>query len=188
MESSCESNPEICLIYAYCSGILRVMSSPSFQEKSSAQWFYLIRGEGTRHGLVNEVVLSQMATEGRLKPADLVWNKVKGDRWVPAGSIPGLCPPAASVVSQQAQPATPLDAVISRRHRSTLPILLILGALLIPWSSWICRRLYMGELQVPPVVAQLIGIDTSVTAPPLGTQTRLIELYLARNAWTRRRR
>ncbi|MDI6774826.1 MAG: DUF4339 domain-containing protein [Verrucomicrobiota bacterium] len=134
------------------------MSSPSFTEKSSTEWFYQIRGEGARHGLVNEVILSHMATEGRLKPTDLVWNKTKGDQWIPASTIPGLRPIVEAPRPSSAQPK-PADALISKRHRSSFPILLVVGAILVSFASWICPKIRSGEQVLPAWVSRLLGIQ-----------------------------
>lgn len=77
------------------------------------QYWYAVRGNSSLRGVADELVLFEMARNGRLKPTDLVWNTTTGSRWVPASTIEGLFPPiaqagaaddAASVVPGSVQP------------------------------------------------------------------------------------
>jgi|GEM_PF-6274547 len=55
-------------------------------------WYYAERGRATNHGLVDELMLFDLAREGRLKPDDMVWSAADGKKWVKASTIEGLFP------------------------------------------------------------------------------------------------
>lgn len=52
------------------------------------QWFYI--RDGQRLGPVEERELFRLAREGKLAPADLVWNPTMDQEWQPASTVPGL--------------------------------------------------------------------------------------------------
>ncbi len=156
------------------------MSSPSFTEKSATEWYYQIRYDASRHGLVNEVSLRRMATEGLLKPDDFVWNRTRGDRWVPARTIPDLFPPEVLSPSPLPPPPPPVPTAVSPRHRTTLPLLFVIGAFAISLASWVCQKIRSGEQSMPQWMVRLLGVASpETTGEALSVQ--LISLYLDRN-------
>ncbi len=68
------------------------------------QWYYSIRGNAAQHGIADLDTLKTLASEGRLKPADLVWNKENGNCWFPAAGITGVFPEPEPVVETPPPP------------------------------------------------------------------------------------
>jgi len=95
------------------------------------KWYYLIRGDVARHGIVEEEELARMAREGGLRRTDLVWNQAEGTCWVPANTLPGLFASAKppSLVSAPAPPA-PAPAGRKSRGRLLLALAVLIVALL----------------------------------------------------------
>ncbi|MFC1453194.1 GYF domain-containing protein [Verrucomicrobiota bacterium] len=94
-----------------------------------AKWYYLVRGDVTRHGVVDRSGLFDMAGQGRLKPSDLVWNRDAGAQWVAASTVEGLfAERPAAVPAGRAQAARPPRGQPGGRpwHRRYLLIALIL--------------------------------------------------------------
>ncbi len=142
----------------------------------------MIRGDAARHGIVDEATLFRMATEGRLRPEDMVWNKAQGDGWRRAGSIPNLCPKLAEPEKPERAAEEPLGPLeVSKRHRTSFPILLAVGVALISTASWLSQKLYMHEIRPSPRLARLFGIETPETdMSGLDIHAQLAELYLER--------
>lgn len=59
------------------------------------QYWYSIKGNSAIRGQADELVLFEMAKNGKLKPSDLVWSTSTGSRWVPASTIEGMFSQAA---------------------------------------------------------------------------------------------
>jgi len=54
------------------------------------EWYYKDKTDGSRHGVVEQPDLFEMARKGELKPGDLVCSEQTGTRWVTASTIQGL--------------------------------------------------------------------------------------------------
>ncbi len=80
-------------------------------------WFYSIRGNAAQHGIADLAALKKLASEGQLRPADLVWNKESGNCWFPAGDISGVFPEPEPVV--EAPPPPPEENEVSVTSHST---------------------------------------------------------------------
>jgi hypothetical protein len=82
------------------------------------KWFYMVRGDVSRHGLVEDAELAELAKSGRIGPRDLLWNAETGTKWVEAITIPGLfaapppsrIPPTAGLSPVDAAAAAPVAA------------------------------------------------------------------------------
>ena len=113
------------------------------------KWFYMIRGDVARHGIVDESTLADMARSGQIGPRDLLWNAETGTKWVEAITIPGLFAArqsaAAALHSAPTQdipsgsaPAAPAGGPASRRRNHTVLLLVALAVaavLLIVWAK-----------------------------------------------------
>lgn len=88
------------------------------------KWFYMIRGDASRHGVADGNALAEMARRGQIGPDDLVWNQENGADWLRAGSVPGLLPeiapapvsPPKAAIPVQAPPAAEDQPAPSRLH------------------------------------------------------------------------
>jgi hypothetical protein len=75
---------------------------------AGAEWFY--GKDNTQHGPISAAELKQLAQDGRLKPADLVWREGMGE-WIAASKVKGLfddspaAPPQARPAAPKASPA-----------------------------------------------------------------------------------
>lgn len=87
------------------------------------QWFYMIRGDPSRHGLADEQLILDMALRREMGPEDLVWNRESGTEWVRAGSVPGLLPAAATppVVPATTAAAATLEPVAVAQSEASQP-------------------------------------------------------------------
>lgn len=94
------------------------------------QYWYSIKGDSSRRGLADELVLFEMVKNGKLKPTDLVWSVQTGSRWVPAATIEGMfsqdAMAAAAAAEGQIAPAIALSQG-SRRH--TLVMTVVVAAI-----------------------------------------------------------
>ena len=74
------------------------------------QWYYTQQGK--QAGPVDKTVLLQLVTEGKLGPADFVWNENMGDAWSHVSDVPELSPePAVNTQSRNTE-----DVDTSRLH------------------------------------------------------------------------
>ncbi len=64
-------------------------------------WYYTIDGE--RHGPVTASELKQLASQGTIKPDDLLWKEGLAE-WMPAKKMKGLFPQGESALQEQAKP------------------------------------------------------------------------------------
>ena len=77
-----------------CPGCKQTVQVPAMSPQvNNAGWHYVLNGQ--QRGPVSAADLKQLARSGELKQDDLVW-KEGTDKWVPARSVKGLLPPAAS--------------------------------------------------------------------------------------------
>jgi hypothetical protein len=153
------------------------MSRTILSENQAELWFYEIRGEAFRHGMVTQAILVRMATQGLLQAHDLVWLRAGENRWRLAGSVPGLCP---APPKPDTPDTTSKENLRARRHRVTIPLLLTLGVGLIMATLWFARKLRLHELDPSPYwMHRLLGVDNPYRKQPgFHLQSHLIELYL----------
>lgn len=76
-------------------------------------WYYA--KDGRSRGPVEEAELKALLARGTIAPGDLVWNESMGDKWMPAGDVPGLCggarPPPVPSAAAAPGIAEPSDRV-----------------------------------------------------------------------------
>jgi len=72
------------------------------------QWYYALNGQ--QQGPVEWDGLVALASEGKLKPSDLVWNSTMGNQWTKASTVPGLFTATTSSATETPPPATEWSA------------------------------------------------------------------------------
>lgn len=123
------------------------------------QYWYATRGNSTKRGMADELVLFEMAKKGRLKPTDLVWSAATGSCWVPASTIEDLFLPAAAESETAAAPAVvPVrNPANVDKHRKWVSPLLVTIAML-------CLTCIMSFVAVKVVRARRVVTPTGFLA------------------------
>jgi len=101
---------------AKCPGCGNLLVVPTNEPK----WYFAV--DGRRLGPVEKSVLIRLAAGKKIKPADKVWSKSLGDRWVDAGRIPDLfaVPQTASPERSPSGPGRTPNHELMRRAREAL--------------------------------------------------------------------
>jgi len=68
------------------------------------KWYYSIRGDVTRHGVIDDTELPAMVQRGEIRATDLLWSDSTGNKWIPAASVDGLIAPPAPPALRLATP------------------------------------------------------------------------------------
>jgi hypothetical protein len=137
------------------------------------EWYYRSKADGSKHGVADDKTLAEMAQNGELKPADLVWSEQTGGRWVQAQTVEGLFSKARSPVPTVAE--TPqkvlneFEASKPARRRSPAfrRILWLLGVAAIGWGAFLVLR----EPSTPQV--EPLSTQTSQPEQPKGSPSAL---------------
>jgi hypothetical protein len=95
------------------------------------QWYFKDKNDGSRHGIVEETALFDMARKGEIKPTDLVWSDKTGGHWVQASTVEDLFPAQdgtkGKVVSIKTAPPPAFDEQReATKKKSVVPIALLL--------------------------------------------------------------
>ena len=120
-------------------------------------WYY---AKGNRpEGPLTEADIQRLASEGALKPADLVWQPDYGNQWREARTVPGLFPEAAPGTAREATGGATPNRELMARARQALKGhwgSAVGASVLVPLLLWGVGLLSAVVVCIGPIVALLV--------------------------------
>jgi uncharacterized membrane protein len=144
------------------------------------QWWYAQNGK--QIGPVEEDALFALAREGKLEPADLVWNSGMGNEWKPASGVPGLFPePAAAPAATPAAILAGMQAARNAAHAGETPNAQLMAEARQNLSgSWGLGVLLCVVFMLVVVAASMIPFGSVIVTGPMTVGLALCFLSLIR--------
>jgi uncharacterized protein YkwD len=148
-----------------CPACGRVAALPA-PPPEAEQWF--VARKGQKLGPFSWGQLLQLAGDGQLAPADMIWRKGTG-KWTPAAAVPGLWRPISPALVPAANAtAKPARATVVRRMAAGLGAIAVLALIFVGLAAWLRK----SPEDKQPVVAEQSGATAKeVPGTPTGKES-----------------
>lgn len=149
------------------------------------QYWYAARGNSSKRGLADELVLFEMAKNGKLKPSDLVWSTTTGSRWVPASTIEGLFHSATQPApsgNRDSQAAPAAGRVGSERHQHwVVPVIVTIVMIAFAAVMALLALKFVGTAKPPPKADFLSSLEEEAVTGAATGQVSVVIAAVARS-------